>query len=347
MTLPKRNLLIRSIFSLSLIGMFMLFAYLIITPFEGAPLSQIVNFMAADDWLEYIEYVSFDIYDWTIVFALAFLALELINDVANKRMSRSRFYETLSSCFTQVPYYLTEAFVFGGAVYVYFTIHESISWQLPVDLSMALLVLLLADFTYYVEHFFMHKVRLFWLAHSVHHSSTDMNTATAFRFSIFDPLASAIFHLPLVLMGFNPILIFAAEVIVQAYQFWLHNEMVGKLGPIEWFFNTPSHHRVHHGSNPKYIDKNYGGILIIWDRLFGTFQKEDELPTYGLTTPMTSKNPITVQFYEFPRLFRDLSTAKGAREVISYIFRAPGWQPNRLIQDANDPSSSRKTSNLN
>jgi len=327
MTLPKRNPVLRIIFGMGLISMFALFAYLVVMPFEGVPLNEAVNFLGAEDWLEYVEYVSFDIYDWTIVFALFFLAVEMLNDIASNRMSKPRFLETLSSCFTQVPYHLAEAAVFGGAVYVYFTIHKAITWKIPVDLSTALIVLLLADFTYYVEHFLMHKVRLFWLAHSVHHSSTDMNTATAFRFSIFDPLASALFHLPLVLLGFNPILIFAAEVIVQAYQFWLHNEMIGKLGPIEWLFNTPSHHRVHHGSNPKYIDKNYGGILIIWDRLFGTFQKEEERPNYGLTTAMTSKNPIIVQFYEFPKLFKDLSRAKNFRELAGYLFRAPGWKP--------------------
>ena len=327
MSLPTRNIALRLLFTSVLLSMFSLFAYLAILPFEGAPLEDVSSYMSAEDWLAYVEYISFDIYDWTLLFAITFLLLEIGNDVLTKRFSKPRFFETLSSCFTQVPYYLTEALVFGTAVYVYFTIHDSISWKIPVDLSSALLVLLLADFVYYVEHFCMHKVRLLWLAHSVHHSSTDMNTATAFRFSIFDPVASALFHLPLVLMGFNPILIFAAEVLVQAYQFWLHNEMIGKLGPIEWLFNTPSHHRVHHGSNPKYIDKNYGGILIIWDRLFGTFQKEDELPRYGLTTPMTSKNPFIVQFYEFPKLFRDISKANGFGEILGYIFRAPGWKP--------------------
>ncbi|WP_370279517.1 sterol desaturase family protein [Pontibacterium sp.] len=103
--------------------------------------------------------------------------------------------------------------------------------------------------------------------------------------------------------------------------------MIGKLGPLEWIFNTPSHHRVHHGSDKKYIDKNFGGILIIWDRIFGTFQKEEELPNYGLTTPMTSKNPITVQFYEFPRLYKDLLKARSMSEFAGYLFKPPGWQP--------------------
>ncbi len=278
-------------------------------------------------WLEFFEFISFDIYDWTLVFALFFIALELTDDLVTKRFSGERFLETLSSMFTQVPFYLAEVLTFSAGVYLYFVIYEMIPWKLPVNGYTGLLVLMLADLTYYIEHYVIHKVRLFWLAHSVHHSSSMMNTATAFRFSFFDPIVSVMFHLPLVLMGFNPILIFAAEVLVQAYQFWLHNEMVGKLGPIEWLFNTPSHHRVHHGSDEKYIDKNFGGILIIWDRLFGTFQKEEELPNYGLTTPMTSKNPITVQFYEFSKLYRDLIKAKSAGDVLGYLFRGPGWQP--------------------
>jgi len=278
-------------------------------------------------WLEYIEFMSFSIYDWVLVFAFLFLGLELLNEVFTRRFSGERFLETLSSMLTQVPYYFTEFVIFGGAVYLYFALYEFIPWKQPVNGYTALLVLMLADLTYYIEHYAIHRIRLFWLAHSVHHSSGVYNTATAFRFSLFDPMVSVLFHLPLVLMGFNPILIFAAEVLVQAYQFWIHNEMIGKLGPLEWIFNTPSHHRVHHGSDKKYIDKNFGGILIIWDRIFGTFQKEEELPNYGLTTPMTSKNPITVQFYEFPRLYKDLMKAKSVSEFAGYLFKPPGWQP--------------------
>lgn len=278
-------------------------------------------------WLDYFEFIPFSIYDWVLVFALAFLLLELTNDVLTGRANGERLLETLSSCLTQIPYYLAETFIFGGAVVLFFEIHAIIPWQIPVNGMTAILVLFLADFTYYVEHYAAHRIRLLWLAHSVHHSSGMMNTATAFRFSMFDPVMSAMFHLPLVLLGFHPILIFAGEVLVQAYQFWLHNEMIGKLGPAEWVLNTPSHHRVHHGSDKKYIDKNFGGILIIWDRLFQTFQKEEEIPTYGLTTPMTSKNPITVQFHEFPGLFRDLKGAQSAGEFAGYLLRPPGWMP--------------------
>ncbi|MCL6268616.1 sterol desaturase family protein [Sansalvadorimonas sp. 2012CJ34-2] len=283
--------------------------------------------MTETDWLEYIEYVSFGIYEWVLIFAALFLFLELADELITRRLNKSRFLETLSSLFTQVPYYLAEIMIFSGTVVLFFTVYEYVPWKQPIDTHSIILVLFLADLTYYVEHYALHKIRLLWMVQAVHHSSPVMNTATAFRFSLFDPIAPMFFHLPLVLMGFNPILVLSAEVIVQAYQFWLHNEMIGKLGPLEWIFNTPSHHRVHHGSDKKYLDKNFGGILIVWDRLFGTFQKEEEVPAYGLTTPMTSKNPITVQFSEFPGLFKDLRKAKSLSAVFGYLLRSPGWKP--------------------
>lgn len=276
---------------------------------------------------DYLEKMSIDVYDWTLVFALLFLTIELIDEGISRRMNGERFLETLSSIFTQVPFYFSEILVFSTVVYGYFTIYEYIPWKMPDTGATFLLVLIMADFVYYVEHFCMHKVRLFWLAHSVHHSSKVFNTATAFRFSLFDPIISATFHLPLLLLGFNPIYIFAAEILIQAYQFWIHNEMIGKLGPVEWIFNTPSHHRVHHGSNAQYIDKNFGGILIVWDRLFGTFAKEEKLPKYGIGVTLPSKNPLTVQFFEFMNLFKDLRHANNFKQRLGYIFLAPGWKP--------------------
>ena len=278
-----------------------------------------------------VRYValSFSAYDWTLVFAALFLFVELVDDLIEKRINKERIGETFSSLATQIPFYMSETVVFGGVVLGYFYIYTFIPWKLPETATVAFLAVFLADFVYYVEHRLMHNIRLFWLAHSVHHSSPMLNTATAFRFSLFDPVISGLFHLPLVLLGINPIFIFMGELLVQVYQFWIHNEMMGKLGPFEWFLNTPSHHRVHHGANAKYIDKNFGGILIVWDRLFGTFQQEEELPTYGLITPINTINPIKVQFYEFFRLWRDLRTARNAGEFFGYVFKGPGWKPHR------------------
>lgn len=286
-----------------------------------------VSSSQAQSFAESLEFMAIDIYDWTLVFAVLFLFVEILDEVIKKRFSGARLLETFSSILTQIPYYFTEVIIFSAAVYTYFTIYEMIPWKMPINTVTFVLVLVMADFTYYVEHFCMHKVRLFWAAHSVHHSSPVMNTATAFRFSLFDPIVSATFHLPLLLLGFHPMFIFAAEILIQAYQFWIHNEMIGKLGPVEWIFNTPSHHRVHHASDKEYIDTNYGGILIVWDRLFGTFAEEKKLPNYGLTTPINTCNPIKVQFYEFMKIYKDVSKAKSVSEFLGYLFRYPGWKP--------------------
>ena len=285
------------------------------------------GFMESGAVLARFEALSLTAYDWTLVFALLFLTVEHADDLFAKRLNRQRLGETFSSLATQIPFYVSEGAVFGGVVLVYFHIHALIPWKLPETVTVACLAVFLADFVYYVEHYCMHRIRLLWVAHSVHHSSPVLNTATAFRFSLFDPLASGMFHLPLVLLGINPVFIFMGEILVQVYQFWIHNEMIGRLGPLEWVLNTPSHHRVHHGSDAKYLDRNYGGISIVWDRLFGTFQREEELPTYGLTTPINTINPLGVQFYELIHLWRDVRTAGKAGEFWGYVFRAPGWKP--------------------
>ena len=134
-------------------------------------------------------------------------------------------------------------------------------------------------------------------------------------------------HLPLALMGFAPEAIILGVISVLAYQTWLHTELIGKLGPLEWVLNTPSHHRVHHGSDDKYLDRNYGGISIIWDRLFGTFQVEEETPRYGLKRDFDSRNPFLVWFSGWPDLIRDVWKAKSFSDAMGYLFRGPGWEP--------------------
>lgn len=287
----------------------------------------VIDAMYNDPLLGWLAGLGFSIYQWVLLFGIAFLMLDLLNDLLTSRAKGKRLAETFSSLFTQVPFALAEKFIFGGFVYLYFYIWLAIPWKIESTLWMGVVAIIAADFIYYWEHRACHRVRFLWAAHSVHHSSSVFNTATAFRFSLFDPVISAFFHLPLVLMGMNPIYLLLGELVVQAYQFWIHNEIIGKLGPLEKIFNTPSHHRVHHGSDDKYIDKNYGGILIIWDKLFGSFKAEEETPTYGITTPINTINPIKVQFFEFSGLGRDVVHARGSKQRLGYLLRPPGWQP--------------------
>jgi len=182
------------------------------------------------------------------------------------------------------------------------------------------------DLIFYVEHRLSHEVRFFWASHVNHHSSLEYNLSTALRqpwTAFHTPLMVA----PLALVGVRPDLIVVSGALNLLYQFWIHTEMVGRLGPLERVLNTPSHHRVHHGSNPRYLDKNYGGILIVWDRLFGTFAEEVHRPTYGLTQPVVTRSVLGLQYREFGAIARDVRRAAGWRERVGYLLRPPGWRP--------------------
>lgn len=191
---------------------------------------------------------------------------------------------------------------------------------------MWLLLIPAEDLCYYWFHRVGHEVRIGWAAHVNHHSSKYYNLGTALRQSWTTPITGMPFWWPLPLLGFHPLWILVAQSISLIYQFWIHTEFIHKLGPLEWVFNTPSHHRVHHASDLKYLDKNYGGILIIWDRLFGTFAAEEEHPTYGLITNIQTYNPLKIAAHEWVDLWRD-ATRPGLRfgERVSYLLGPPGW----------------------
>lgn len=187
------------------------------------------------------------------------------------------------------------------------------------------------DLCYYWFHRLSHEHRLWWAAHINHHSSQHYNLSTALRQTWTGNIAgSFIVYLPLPLIGFTPQLIAFSMGISLVYQFWIHTEAVGRLpAPIEWFFNTPSHHRVHHATNPRYLDRNYAGILIIWDRLFGTFVPEDraEPCRYGIVRQVATFNPIRIAFHEWVDMLRDARNAPDFRTAAGYLLRAPGWRP--------------------
>lgn len=218
---------------------------------------------------------------------------------------------------------LTKGIMLGAFIFLYnfrvFTI--PFAWW-------AWIVLLFAeDFVYYWNHRIAHESRLFWASHVVHHSSKEYNLSTALRQTWTGSFYTFIFWFPLILIGFHPIMVLVQQSISLLYQYWIHTELIKKLP--KWFeaiFNTPSHHRVHHATNPQYLDRNHGGIFIIWDKLFGTFEPEIEKPTYGLVKNIETYNPVKVAFNEWYFLFKDAFTQKiSLRKRILYLFKPPGW----------------------
>jgi sterol desaturase/sphingolipid hydroxylase (fatty acid hydroxylase superfamily) len=214
-----------------------------------------------------------------------------------------------------------------GWTAIWVVLYEHRLFDLPTDAWWVFALLLVAeDFCYYWFHRASHEVRFFWAAHVNHHSSQHYNLSTALRQSWTSPVVGGIFWLPLPLLGFHPALVLTQQAISLLYQYWIHIEWAGRLGPLEWVLNTPSHHRVHHGRNPRYLDRNHGGIFIIWDRLFGTFEAEAERPSYGLTTNIASYNPVVIAFHEWAAIGRDLRRARSVREALGALFGPPGWR---------------------
>jgi sterol desaturase/sphingolipid hydroxylase (fatty acid hydroxylase superfamily) len=191
-----------------------------------------------------------------------------------------------------------------------------------------LVLFFLDDFVYYWFHRANHEVRVLWAGHVPHHSSVKLNFGTALRQGVGERVHKYLFWIPLPLLGFDPLMIFTAISLNLIYQFWVHTELVRKLpGFVEYVFNTPSHHRVHHASNIRYLDRNHAGVLIIWDRVFGTFSEElDAEPVeYGLTKNIDTYNPVAVAAGEYLGLWRDIRTAEKLGDKLCYLFLAPGW----------------------
>jgi sterol desaturase/sphingolipid hydroxylase (fatty acid hydroxylase superfamily) len=222
-------------------------------------------------------------------------------------------------------------------------------FDIPNALWVWVVLFFCVDFFYYWFHRMSHEVNAMWAAHIVHHQSEDYNLTVALRQSWFQSFFSLFFYLPLALVGFDPIMFVTVSSFNTLYQFWIHTQTIGKLGPLEWIFNTPSHHRVHHGSNPKYIDKNHAGSLIIWDRLFGTFQEEEEEVYYGITRPLNSWNPIWANFHYWAELWQLSKRSSGLKNKLLVFLMPPGWQPKELggrqFAKEIDPNEYRKYDN--
>lgn len=208
------------------------------------------------------------------------------------------------------------------AIIIFF--YNLVPWSIPITWWSFVLCLVWADFWRYWSHRVSHENRLFWASHITHHSSQHYNLSVSFRLG-WTQYIKIIFFIPVALAGFHPIVFFFIHQIEVLYQFWIHTERIRKLPkPIEFIFTTPSHHRVHHGVNPKYIDKNYGSTFIIWDRMFGTFQKEEEQAIYGITKPVEKPyNPIYLVFHEWVALVKDMINAKSLKKAFLIAMRRP------------------------
>ena len=263
-----------------------------------------------------------------------YLLIALIGvDVAlTVALGKRHFYQasdTAVSISLGVIYAFALLFVAGVVYSCYAWVYQyrllDFDWQSSVLALLAAYVLV--DFAYYWYHRAIHEVRFGWAAHVTHHSSQYFNIGTALRASFADAPMEPLFILPLALLGIDPVVLVGTLSLNHLYQYWLHTQHVPKLGYLEWFMNTPSHHRVHHGRNVQYCDKNLGGTFIIFDRIFGTFEEEDEPVEYGIRHQLHSRNLLWVIFHEWVAIYRDLRKARNVREAFCYVFGPPGWAP--------------------
>lgn len=219
-----------------------------------------------------------------------------------------------------------------GKIILFGSLFAMYKWRLltiPTTLPWFLATIFVMDFVYYWLHRSEHRVRVLWCAHAVHHSSEEFDLTTALRLQWIWDSYQWLFLAPMMLLGFHPLYVVSAKAIVLLYQFWIHTQKIGKLGWFDRVFNSPSNHRVHHGSNRQYIDKNYGGILMLWDHLFGSYAKEDAAVIYGLTKPIKTRNPITINTIEWTRMFADMAKMPTLKEKLLVAIKGPEYPTRR------------------
>lgn len=205
------------------------------------------------------------------------------------------------------------------------------------------LLVILDDFLYYWFHRISHESRYFWNYHVVHHSSNHYNLSVAVRQSWFGGSSHWIFYIPVAFLGFPLWAFVLVHGLNLIYQFWIHTELIGKLGPLEWIFNTPSHHRVHHGVNKQYQDKNYAGIFIIWDRMFGTFEAEEEKVTYGITNRLDSYNPLWINVHAWSETYDAFWEHPGFVNKLRILFGSPNLILKPRTSDRKEPHGDFQT----
>ena len=267
---------------------------------------------------------------YAIPFFFLLIALELLAD-RWRGISTYRLADSINSLSAGVLSQASGLLTKGLGLIGYLLIWEHIAlFQFDLESPWVwILAFVLYDFCYYWSHRIGHERNVFWASHVVHHQSEDYNLTTALRQTSTGFLLGWIFYLPMALIGIPPVVLVTVGALNLLYQFWVHTRHIPKLGWFEWFFISPSNHRVHHGQNPRYMDRNYGGVFIIWDRLLGTFQEElDEEPViYGVTTPLASWNPLWANLHFYLQLWRDAVHAGSWWDKLRIWFMPTGWRP--------------------
>jgi len=266
---------------------------------------------------------------WLALFNLSITVIEVVADLVLKRKRRWRDSGANSLIF--IINILIERTWYGAVMFVFLL--PAYYFLSPLEFSMTpwtwLAALILADFSYYWMHRSEHKIRILWAHHSVHHSSEDFNLTVAYRLCLFEGATTWLFLVPMVLLGFNPFQTIVAFLLVVQYQSWIHTEHISTLSRLEGVINTPSAHRVHHGSNQQYLDKNFGGVLMIWDRMFGTYEAEKESVVYGLTKNIKTNNPILITVHEYINIFKDVRRCDNVKDIFRVIFGGLSFKPKR------------------
>jgi sterol desaturase/sphingolipid hydroxylase (fatty acid hydroxylase superfamily) len=241
-----------------------------------------------------------------------------------KQLGKRTWLEVLANLSPLIPVIVTTGMVTAFIIWLFSGVASFAIANLPVNAWTIASAILLVDFMYYWDHRVGHRFRPMWaFSHSVHHSSPLFNQTTGLRISFVDGFISPWYYTPIIFLGFDPLLVASAFGVVLAYQQWIHTETIGKLGWFDAIFNTPSNHRVHHATQEQYLDKNYGGILMIWDHLFRTYEPEGEAVSYGLVNQINSVNPITAHVSEGVGFIKKFMTLTSWHQRIKFIFSGP------------------------
>jgi len=264
---------------------------------------------------------------WAIPFFIGAMVVEAVDAARDDADTYADLADARTSITMGLGYLVIQG-LFWKAVSLaaMFAVWEVRLWDLGWGWQAWAAVLLLDDFSYYWYHRAHHEIRVLWASHVVHHSSQQYNLSTALR-QTWTPYTGLLFWIWMPLVGFHPLMILTSQSVNLIYQFWIHTERIDRLHPaFEYVFNTPSHHRVHHGSQSQYLDRNYGGILIVFDRWFGTFEPEGERVRYGLTTNIATYNPLRVAFHEYGAIWRDLRRpGLTPRQRVGMVLAGPGY----------------------